>query len=428
MRIFVHNLNTPDSETNITHTASVGSQDMHEIIRKYVDDILEYARQALEGDLYDDDDDDDDESMDDEYQSEDEGADDKIERQPQPALNTVGAESGSGGEVAARETTIRTCPVEGPQVATIDAEAGINSVVGHQGQPVQVDAASNLPEGKGMFGDMSTWSLIKADSRFQNVTNRAVTKRLKKIIQGAEADAAFCCGGSIPIVQSDTIINSSISSAPVVLRFDTSNGKTEKVTFEDNATTTQVDFLVEHCQSATFGVGNDEVLDKSYRDAVKLDPAHFSTNLHPYDLGILDSVSKTLLPPEGTAKAIGSTARLRAELYKLNVYSGPSGKFKPHVDTPRSEDQVGSLVICMPAEHKGGDLVVRHQNRSVTFCWGASKCIEWAAFYSSLEHEVTEVRSGHPCDADKQPILACYTAAKRVTAAAGSGCVPSSLR
>ena len=44
---------------------------------------------------------------------------------------------------------------------------------------------------------------------------------------------------------------------------------------------------------------------------------------------------------------------IRAELYKLNVYSGPSGMFKAHVDTPRSDDQVGSLVVALPVAFEG---------------------------------------------------------------------------
>jgi hypothetical protein len=40
-------------------------------------------------------------------------------------------------------------------------------------------------------------------------------------------------------------------------------------------------------------------------------------------------------------------------MYKLNMYSAPSGKFKPHVDTPRNKDQIGSLVICLPLAHQG---------------------------------------------------------------------------
>lgn len=83
------------------------------------------------------------------------------------------------------------------------------------------------------------------------------------------------------------------------------------------------------------------------------------------------------------------------------MYSGPSGKFKPHVDTPRSPSQFGSLVVCLPVEHKGGQLKVRHKGEEMGFDWSGSRDdpghagIRWAAFYSDCEHEVLEVTSGH---------------------------------
>lgn len=87
---------------------------------------------------------------------------------------------------------------------------------------------------------------------------------------------------------------------------------------------------------------------------------------------------------------------IRAELYKLNVYSGPSGHFKSHVDTPRSDMQIGSLVVCLPVEFSGGALAVRHQGREVRYKWGRhDPAIRWAAFYSDCEHEVFQVNSGH---------------------------------
>ena len=91
---------------------------------------------------------------------------------------------------------------------------------------------------------------------------------------------------------------------------------------------------------------------------------------------------------------------IRAELYKLNIYSGPSGKFKAHVDTPRSETQIGSLVVCLPSKFKGGVLSVSHQENTVRFDWSASSSasqtpsIQWAAFYSDCCHEVQEVTAG----------------------------------
>ena len=90
---------------------------------------------------------------------------------------------------------------------------------------------------------------------------------------------------------------------------------------------------------------------------------------------------------------------IRAELYKLNVYSGPSGMFKAHVDTPRSETQIGSLVVALPCMFRGGDLVVRHAGEEVRHEWSTSAHdqpkIQWAAFYSDCEHEVLPVTTGH---------------------------------
>jgi hypothetical protein len=58
---------------------------------------------------------------------------------------------------------------------------------------------------------------------------------------------------------------------------------------------------------------------------------------------------------------------------------------------------MGSLVVCLPHPHKGGQLAVRHHGRKVTYDWGpesASK-IQWAAFFSDCEHEAPEVTEGH---------------------------------
>lgn len=80
----------------------------------------------------------------------------------------------------------------------------------------------------------------------------------------------------------------------------------------------------------------------------------------------------------------------------MQVYQGPSGFFKPHVDTPRSELQFGSLVVSLPCYHEGGQLIVRQQGHSTVFDWSKNdKDIQWAAFYSDCEHEVLEVTSGH---------------------------------
>ncbi|KAM5355088.1 hypothetical protein ACJ41O_001734 [Fusarium nematophilum] len=149
--------------------------------------------------------------------------------------------------------------------------------------------------------------------------------------------------------------------------------------------------LLKDCEPATFGLGNEEVLDEDYRKAGKLDKSQFSSSFNPYEHGVVDTISQALAQGNSAARGV------RAELYKLNIYSGPSGKFKAHVDTPRSDLQMGSLVVCLPVEHKGGQLVVRHGGRQVVFDWASQSAsmLQWAAFFSDCNHEVLEVTDGH---------------------------------
>jgi len=83
--------------------------------------------------------------------------------------------------------------------------------------------------------------------------------------------------------------------------------------------------------------------------------------------------------------------------HQFQVYSGPSGKFRPHVDTPRGATQFGSLVVCLPHPHRGGQLHVAHKRQEMLYDWSNEKAdkIEWAAFYSDCQHEVRQVQSGH---------------------------------
>ncbi len=96
---------------------------------------------------------------------------------------------------------------------------------------------------------------------------------------------------------------------------------------------------------------------------------------------ILDSITSIM--------AVGSS--IRAELYKLNVYS-TGDHFK---DTPRSPEMFGSLVVSLPSQFTGGALVTRHLGHTMTFDWSSSPTTtQWAAFYGDVEHEVLPVTSG----------------------------------
>ncbi|KAL1959356.1 hypothetical protein VTO42DRAFT_2159 [Malbranchea cinnamomea] len=270
----------------------------------------------------------------------------------------------------------------------------------------------------------------------------AALKDLRSSIEGEQATAMFACGGSIAITmnaeqnrnqnEKDVTIkdkemgkkekniehggqedgdDSQLKDAallprespPIQIFWSSPDGRVQKIWLpcpnEDQArTTSTIDTLVNDCSPATFGRGDKDVLDTNYRHAGKLDPVNFCTSFHPADFGILDMIEQTLLPsvssPEDNELQF---RRVRAELYKLNIYSGPSGLFRAHVDTPRSDSQFGSLVVCLPSHFKGGNLEIRHNGQVVDFDWSdlSSSHIQWAAFYGDCEHEISKVTEGH---------------------------------
>lgn len=85
-----------------------------------------------------------------------------------------------------------------------------------------------------------------------------------------------------------------------------------------------------------------------------------------------------------------------AELYKLLVYE-TGGFFKAHRDTEKTPGMFGTLVVVLPSEHEGGELVVRHGGREAVVDMAAREFTEirFAAFYADCEHEVRPVTKGH---------------------------------
>ncbi|KAI0761523.1 hypothetical protein BD413DRAFT_485899 [Trametes elegans] len=159
--------------------------------------------------------------------------------------------------------------------------------------------------------------------------------------------------------------------------------------------------LADACKPASFGLGQETVLNETYRKAGKMDTENFLARFDVVRAGLADVARTSLMTGAAGEKDI------RAELYKLNVY-GKDAFFKPHRDTPRATNMFGSLVIVFPTLHEGGALVLRHQGSKWTFDAAellasvgagtpdaASHRVAYVAFFSDVEHEVLSVRSGH---------------------------------
>ncbi|GBE85420.1 hypothetical protein BKA93DRAFT_800917 [Sparassis latifolia] len=161
-----------------------------------------------------------------------------------------------------------------------------------------------------------------------------------------------------------------------------------------NASEDELKRLAETCDVATFGMGQESVHDESYRKAGKLDVTQFAMHFDATLVGLAETVFADLFDGD-------ETSSVRAELYKLNVY-GPQSFFKSHVDTPRSDDMFGSLVVIFPTRYQGGALVLRDGGEAWMFDSAETLSrqsekprIAYVAFFSDVQHEVLPVQSGY---------------------------------
>ncbi|KAL5510491.1 hypothetical protein EMCRGX_G006045 [Ephydatia muelleri] len=189
-----------------------------------------------------------------------------------------------------------------------------------------------------------------------------------------KCNAPFCCSGELE------------GSATIV--YSNSNGQWNTATFPSDSESPLVG-LIEACSVASFGLNGETVTDKTYRDALKLEPDRFVTDFSVSSTSILFEIKK-LVP---------QICNIRTQLNKLNIY-GAGGHFRSHMDTPKSKEMFGSLVVCLPTQFTGGSLVTHHHGNKVDFDWSStpdkpSRKIKWASFFSNVEHEILPVTSGY---------------------------------
>lgn len=127
----------------------------------------------------------------------------------------------------------------------------------------------------------------------------------------------------------------------------------------------QAEELCRLARPARYGRGEETLLDRHVRDTwevpksrVKIDRRRFGRTLLP----VLDDLRADLGLPDG--------CRLRAELHSLLVYA-PGQFFLPHQDSEKEDEMVGTLVVTLPSDFRGGALVVEHRGERATY--GATK-------------------------------------------------------
>ncbi len=173
-------------------------------------------------------------------------------------------------------------------------------------------------------------------------------------------------------------------------------------------TTAQAQELRFLARPAKYGLGEHTVLDRAVRDTweiprsrVKIDKRRWNNTLTP----MLEAVRDDL--------GLAATTRLRAELHSMLLYE-PGQFFTAHQDSEKSDEMIGSLVVMLPSNSTGGDLVIEHLGKSVRYP-GSTSSLTFVAFYSDTRHEVLPVEKGYRIALTYNLTLRSETAPQRAT-------------
>jgi len=147
--------------------------------------------------------------------------------------------------------------------------------------------------------------------------------------------------------------------------------------------------LIEVAEPAPYGRGAETVLDPDYRRTWQIDAERIRLRGAAWQRD-LDAIVRH------AAEGLGVEGSVKAQLYKLLVYD-QGCFFLPHRDSEKAAGMFATLVVVLPSEYQGGELVVEHQRRRVVLDLRQADPAEvsYAAFYADCRHEVKPVTAGY---------------------------------
>ena len=150
--------------------------------------------------------------------------------------------------------------------------------------------------------------------------------------------------------------------------------------------------LISRCRQSPFGKGGETIVDTGVRNSFELNPSEFTLSNPVWSTCINALVGIAY-------KELGLTCgrqHVVAELYKLLLYH-EGAFFRPHQDSEKTPGMLGTLVVCLPSDHQGGSVILKHQKDEYRFDSSKSSTFgtAFAAWYSDVFHEVQKVTSGY---------------------------------
>ena len=150
----------------------------------------------------------------------------------------------------------------------------------------------------------------------------------------------------------------------------------------------QAEQLVSSAEYAPYGRGQETMVDTQVRRTWQIDANRVTLGGKHWQKNLDVIVNRAAI-------GLGVSGEVRAELYKLLVYDAGSF-FISHRDTEKAAGMFATLVVVLPSEYSGGELVVKHQQQQVKLdlCCDDPSEIAFAAFYADCVHEVLPITQG----------------------------------
>lgn len=152
----------------------------------------------------------------------------------------------------------------------------------------------------------------------------------------------------------------------------------------------QAKALIEFSQQSPFGYGEETIHDTNVRKSWQIAAEDFELTNPQWEEALQEAVAQI-------GKQLGlDDCKIEFEQYKLLIYE-KGGLFAAHRDTEKVPNMFATLVVNLPSEHEGGELIVSHGGQSHTYSFADSDGFHpsFAAFYADCYHEVKPVTSGY---------------------------------
>lgn len=147
--------------------------------------------------------------------------------------------------------------------------------------------------------------------------------------------------------------------------------------------------LLEISSPAKFGLKDQTLLDTKIRKTHEISADNLTVKIDEELLQKILDLTKNNL-------GINKNAKLEAKLHNMLIYQ-ENNFFKTHQDSEKLPGMIASLVITLPSAHIGGDLVIKHNNKTHIFSSENinADSFKSIAFYADCNHKVKKVKQGY---------------------------------